>query len=136
MIVDPNVYQRLKEEIITATTLRKVSFPIKQSPYLQACTLEGLRKFPPLSQLRKRSVPPEGDVVHGYKIPGGTLIGLNAWGTQLDSVYGEDPDAFRPERWFCQRPGTAQSNARDARPHIWARIHEVSRKSNGYDKIE
>ena len=72
----------------------------KQLSYLQACVLEGLRKFPPLSQLRERMVPPEGDVIKGYRIPGGTYIGLNAWGTQLDVVYGEDPDVFRPERWL------------------------------------
>lgn len=82
-----------------------MTFPIrdsetKQLPYLQACVLEGLRKFPPLSQLRERMTPPEGDVCMGYRIPGGTFIGLNAWGTQLDAVYGDDPDAYRPERWL------------------------------------
>ena len=45
-------------------------------------------------------VPPEGDVINGYRIPGGTFIGLNAWGTQLDVVYGEDAEVFRPERWL------------------------------------
>lgn len=45
-------------------------------------------------------VPPEGDVISGFRIPGGTFIGLNAWGTQLDTVYGDDPEIFRPERWL------------------------------------
>ena len=53
----------------------------KQLHYLQACVLEGLRRFPPLSQLRERMVPPEGDVIEGYRVLGGTFIGLNAWGT-------------------------------------------------------
>ena len=45
-------------------------------------------------------VPPEGDVFKNHRIPGGTFIGLNAWGTQLDEVFGDDPEIFRPERWL------------------------------------
>ena len=82
-----------------------MSYPIRekearQLDYLQACVFEGLRKFPPLSQLRERVVPPEGDKIQGHHIPGGTFVGLNAWGTQLDTIYGDDPEVFRPERWF------------------------------------
>ena len=105
IILNPRVYQNLKSEIEAAVVAKRVTCPIrdsqaKQLPYLQACVLEGLRKFPPLSQLRERMVPPQGDVINGYRVPGGTFIGLNAWGTQLDAVYGEDPDVFRPERWL------------------------------------
>lgn len=82
-----------------------VSYPIRQAeakqlPYLQACVFEGLRKFPPLSQLRERVVPSEGDMINGHRIPGGTYIGFNIWGAQLDKVFGDDPDVFRPERWL------------------------------------
>ena len=82
-----------------------MSYPIqekeaRQLDYLQACVFEGLRKFPPLSQLRERVVPPEGDKIQGHHIPGGTFVGLDAWGTQLDTIYGDDPEVFRPERWF------------------------------------
>lgn len=105
IISNPRVYQQLKAEIQTAVTDDLVSYPIqhaeaKQLPYLQACILEGLRKYPPLSQLRERLVPPEGDIIEGHRIPGGTFIGFNAWGTQLDNVFGDDPDVFRPERWL------------------------------------
>lgn len=69
--------------------------------YLQACIMEGLRKFPPLSQLRERVVPPQGDTVGIFRLPGGTFVGLNAWGTQLNkAVYGADAEFFRPERWL------------------------------------
>ena len=47
-------------------------------------------------------MPPEGDVIGGHRIPAGTFIGLNSWGTQLDEVFGGDPEAFRPERWLTQ----------------------------------
>lgn len=95
----------MKSEIEDALVGRTVSYPIshaqaKELPFLQACVYEGLRKFPPLSQLRERVVPPEGDVIQGHRIPGGTFIGLNSWGTQLDEVFGDSPDAFQPERWL------------------------------------
>ena len=39
-------------------------------------------------------------MIHGHRIPGGRYIGLNAWGTQVDQIYREDPDVHRPERWL------------------------------------
>lgn len=105
IILNPRVYKSLKLEIRIAVTQGLVSLPIqdaeaRQLPYLHACIFEGLRKFPPLSQLRERMVPPEGDTIDGFQVPGGTFIGLNLWGCQLDGVFGDDPEAYRPERWL------------------------------------
>lgn len=69
-------------------------------PYLQACIAEGLRVFPPIFLLRERQVPLPGDILHGYRVPGGTFIGLNALATQLHPVYGDHPEEFHPERWL------------------------------------
>ena len=107
IISNPQVYQKLKKEIRTAVQSDIASFPIKDMEakrlgYLQACVFEGLRKFPPIGQLRERIVPPEGDEIQGHRIPGGTFIGINAWGTQLDEAYGDDPEVFRPERWLIK----------------------------------
>lgn len=106
IVTNPRVYDTLKSEILGAVTKGQVSNPIrdteaKQLVYLQACVLEGLRKFPPLSQLRERVVPAEGDTLGRFRLPGGTFVGLNAWGVQLNkSVYGDDADLYRPERWL------------------------------------
>ena len=105
IISHPRVYQKLKAEIYIAVTEDLVSNPIRHSearnlPYLNACIFEGLRRFPPVSQLRERIVPPEGDYINGFRVPGGTFIGFNAWGTQLDGIFGKDPEVFRPERWL------------------------------------
>ncbi|PQE22876.1 Pisatin demethylase protein [Rutstroemia sp. NJR-2017a BBW] len=70
-------------------------------PYLQAVIREGLRQHPPITQLRERESPPGGCTLpNGEFIPGGVFVGLNAWGTQLHPVYGEDAHIFRPERWL------------------------------------
>lgn len=105
IISNPRVYTRLVGEIDEAVSLGKVSSPIldeeaRQLPYLQACIKEGLRRFPPITQLRERMAPPEGDTYKGRHIPGGTFIGLNAWGLQLNPVFGDDSEVFRPERWL------------------------------------
>lgn len=105
IVTNPQVYRELQSEIDSAVTNCTISAPIqegeaRQLPYLQACIQEGLRIHPPLAQLRDRVAPPEGDYIHGYRIPGGTSIGFNSWATQRDPIYGDDPAIFRPERWL------------------------------------
>jgi cytochrome P450 len=74
---------------------------IKKMRFLQACILESLRTHPPVfSQLRERVAPPEGVVLNGYAIPGGTYIGFNCIGSQLHHHFGDKVDEFRPERWL------------------------------------
>lgn len=69
-------------------------------PYLQACIREGLRIFPPITALRERVTPPEGDVINGHHIPGGVNVGLNMRGVLLNEVFGPDAEIYRPERWL------------------------------------
>ena len=69
-------------------------------PYFQACIDEALRRFPPLSQLRERVVPPGGNNIDGCNILGGTQFGFNAWGLQQHPCFGSDAEVFRPERWL------------------------------------
>ena len=47
-------------------------------------------------------VPPEGDSLLGFRVPGGTFVGFNAKATQLDEIYGDDPEVYRPERWLIK----------------------------------
>ncbi|KAI4174653.1 MAG: hypothetical protein LQ346_008214 [Caloplaca aetnensis] len=105
IITNPRVYSSLQKEIDYALAHSGISTPIQDAearelPYLQACIQEGLRIHPPLAQLRERVAPPEGDYIQGRRVPGGTCIGFNSWGTQRDAIYGDDPDIFRPERWL------------------------------------
>lgn len=105
IITNPRVYSRLLSEIDEVIAHNLISSPIRQEeavrlPYLQACIKEDLRRFPPITWLRERIVPPEGDTYKGKFIPPGTFIGLNAWGLQLNPVFDDDPQVFRPERWL------------------------------------
>jgi cytochrome P450 len=103
----PPVYTRLQVEIDTfcAENADELEYPIQDSlarklPYLQACIAEGLRKCTPLFQLRERVVPPEGDLLNGHFVPGGTFVGINNLATQNDDAFGKDVDMFRPQRWL------------------------------------
>ncbi|KAF4991133.1 hypothetical protein FDECE_14136 [Fusarium decemcellulare] len=70
-------------------------------PYLQAVVREGLRLWPPLGGLGFKQVPPEGDTINGFFVPGGTQIGQGFYGVGRSRlVWGADADVFRPERWL------------------------------------
>ncbi|KAF2770173.1 putative P450 monooxygenase [Teratosphaeria nubilosa] len=121
IISNPSVYRKLQEEIDNMAASGQLDSPVadKQScqmPYLQACIKEGLRRWPPITQLRERMCPAEGDVYKGKAIPPGTFIGINAWGLQLHPVYGPDAKVFRPERWLEADP---------ERLKAMSRVHEL-----------
>ena len=70
-------------EIDSGVNSGSISCPIKDQearalPYLQACIKEGLRLYPPATALSKKEVPPEGVVVNGVHVPGGTDIGYTS----------------------------------------------------------
>lgn len=44
-------------------------------------------------------------MLHGVPIPEGTVIGVNAWVMNRNkSVFGDDAEYFRPERWIDCSP--------------------------------
>ena len=70
-------------------------------PYLSAVIKEALRCHPAVGLTLERIVPPQGVVVCGQFIPGGTIIGCSAWTVHRDAkTFGEFPEEFRPSRWI------------------------------------
>ncbi|PSN69465.1 cytochrome P450 [Corynespora cassiicola Philippines] len=109
-LTNPTIYMRLRKEIDQGIAMDKISSPItdaeaRQLPYLQACIKEGLRIMPPASGAFFKEVPPEGDVIDGKFIPGGTQIGSSPLGIHRSKkIFGIDADLFRPERWTEASP--------------------------------
>lgn len=104
IITNPPAHASLLAEIHQHAS--SVSTPISWAqiqtlPYLQAVVREGLRMWPPLAGLGFKQVPPGGDTINGYFVPGGTQVGqgFHAVGRSR-LVWGEDADMFRPERWL------------------------------------
>ena len=114
LLQNPAAKQRLLDEIQSARSQGKLSDPVQLAeaddmPYLQACLYEALRLHPAVGMSLPRVVPNGGTTVNGVYIPAGTIIGANPWVVhRLKSIFGEDVDDFRPERWL----GTDTANMR------------------------
>ena len=66
---------------------------------------EAMRLHPGVGFPLERYVPKEGLTVGDVHIPGGTVVGMNAWVIHHDkSIYGDDADDFRPGRWIDSKP--------------------------------
>jgi len=110
IITTPRIYTALQSEIDLAIRSGKISAPVTSAeslahlPYLQAVIFEGLRYHHPFNGFPFKLVPPEGDTIDGRFVPGGTRIAPSyTTFTRLKSVFGEDADVFRPERWLPSR---------------------------------
>ncbi|KAK5001465.1 hypothetical protein LTR28_012614, partial [Elasticomyces elasticus] len=106
----PPVYGKLMREldeaaqdgVIGEKSDGKVSWAESQRlPYLDAVVQESFRLHPALGLILERVVPPHGMDILGHQIPGGAIVGCNAWVVhRRPEVFGEDVDVFRPERWL------------------------------------
>ena len=73
----------------------------KKLPYMHACIWETFRMWPAAGIILERIVPKEGAVIAGHEVPGGTIVGCNAWVLhRRKEVFGQDADVYRPERWL------------------------------------
>lgn len=129
VITTPRVYFSLQAEIDAAVREGRISSPVvtdgeaRALPYLTAVIKEGLRIWPPGTGLVAKQVPPEGDTINGVFLPGGTDIGINMWAVLRNSeIFGEDADAFRPDRWI------------EASPEEYAKMEKSSEWVWGYGK--
>ncbi|KAL3473779.1 cytochrome P450 [Aspergillus californicus] len=66
-------------------------------PYLDAVLHETFRMHPATGTILERRVPAAGTTIDGYKLPGGTNVGVNAW------VLHRDTTIFGPEASVKQR---------------------------------
>lgn len=70
-------------------------------PYFQACLLETMRMRPAVGLSIPRYIPTRGATIDGQQYPGGMVASVNAWVVHRDeTLFGELPDRFRPERWL------------------------------------
>lgn len=77
-------------------------------PYLGACVKELLRYIPPVPTTSRVAV--EDDTILGYDIPKGTQVFMSPAALhKLKSVYGEDAEEFKPERWLDRDTAAAIS---------------------------
>jgi len=89
--------------------LKSVDFPadgvpsiqqIDSLPYLDAVLKEGLRMYPAIPMTLFRDVPGGGKVMNGYYLPGGTMVGSQAYSLHRDEEIYPEPEEYKPERWL------------------------------------
>ncbi|TVY44107.1 Pisatin demethylase [Lachnellula subtilissima] len=108
LVQNPRCLEILRQEIDTAEREKRISEHITlaeslQMPYLQACMKEAMRLHPGIGFPLERVVPLEGLAVGNVLLPAGTIVGMHAWVVHHDkTIFGEDADDFRPERWLAQ----------------------------------
>lgn len=114
VLANERVYDKLMAEVDAATKeghlsdIPKFDEVIRYCPYYVACIKEALRLYPSAPATLARMAPPEGLVVQGVHIPGGTEVACNPWVIGRDEgLYGPDVNVFRPERWLESEEQTA-----------------------------
>lgn len=110
----PAVYTKLMAEldeaaangIIEERTNNKVSWAESQKlPYLDAVIQESFRMHPAAGLILERITPPQGITICGEHIPGGVIVGCNAWVLHRRAeIFGDNVDSFIPERWINASP--------------------------------
>lgn len=107
LVKTPSAYKRLVEEIDSATESGQLSRPniryneAVKLPFLDACCKEGMRVHPSVGLTLPRHVPPGGCSISGQWFDAGTRVSVNAAVIHFDkSIFGDDADEFKPERWF------------------------------------
>ncbi|KAL4893001.1 cytochrome P450 [Aspergillus ambiguus] len=106
----PSVMAKVRDEIDSANVQNKLSDPISYResvahlPYLAAVFKEAMRLHPSVGLILERQVPHGGVSILGNHIPGGTVVGINAWVLHRNPDIYPDPDAFTPERWLTSSP--------------------------------
>ncbi|KAI3401675.1 hypothetical protein diail_9339 [Diaporthe ilicicola] len=106
LMKNPGVNRKLQGEIDRAFNSGELKSPVKFSDaikleFMGACIKEALRIHPGVQLTMGRVVPAEGLELCGKFIPEGYWVGMNPAVIHFDkSVFGEDADDFRPERWL------------------------------------
>ena len=107
ILSSPTIYTNVLTELDLATragalsAVPQYSEVLQHCPYYVACIKETLRLLPPGLNYFPRIVSDGGMVFDGLLAPKGTEVTCNPYCLHRDTtLYGEDANVFRPERWL------------------------------------
>jgi cytochrome P450 len=108
LFTHPECYKKMQAEIDNATRKGQLSYPVPQyaevqqhCPYYNAVIKESMRLCPSAPNIFPRMVGEGGLDLFGRYAPAGSEVTCNPWFVARDkTLYGEDAEDFRPERWL------------------------------------
>ena len=108
LLKNRSAYQKLQAELDSSLPEHERGTPVPfqtalKLPYLDACIKEAFRIHPAARFSAERKIPPAGATIVGREIPGGSVVGVNAWVLHgRKDVFGQNVEVFEPERWFAR----------------------------------
>lgn len=101
---DPKQVEKLREELEPLLNGKEQLEPkdVSKAVHLNGCIQEALRLHPAIPSGFPRTAPPEGVVINGTFIPGGTTIVIPVYALQHDEKNYERAEEFVPERWYLK----------------------------------
>jgi cytochrome P450 len=98
----PEVETRLLAELKTILGGRAPQVDdLPELKYADAIIKESLRLYPPAWAFGRQAV--QDCEIAGYRVPKGRQVFFFPWVVHRDPRYFEDPEEFRPERWFDEK---------------------------------
>jgi len=99
--IQEKLHKELDEQLGTEDETVATGDQVKRLPYLDACINEALRIHSTSALGLPRVVPEGGLTILGQFFPAGTIVSVPSYTIHRDtSVWGEDVEAYRPDRWF------------------------------------
>ena len=119
LLKNPECYSRLQREVdenFPAFGVKALEDPVDYTKaqkllYLHACLQETFRIHPATGFNNERVVDPQGAIICGERIPGGTIVSCSSWVLHRNKeIFGEDVDSYRPERWLGDSEDVKEMN--------------------------
>ncbi|CAG8109311.1 unnamed protein product [Penicillium salamii] len=100
LLKNPHALSKLQEEIRSAFTKEEeiTLDSCNKLEYCLAVLTETLRMYPPVAVGLPRIVDPQGDMIAGNWIPGGTIVSVSHLSASYSAENFTDPEQFIPER--------------------------------------
>ena len=119
--LNPELQERLHEELDRAVQkegkLNENVFERSNTPLLRSFIRETHRLTPAIVSNIIKEISQSSVEVHGVTLPPGSIFAFDSTSPQRDPNLVEDPDEFRPERWFPEEVQARKGTPREVIDH-------------------
>jgi cytochrome P450 len=119
--LNPELQERLHEELDRAVQkegeLNANVFERSNTPLLQSFIRETHRLTPAIVTNIIKEISQSSVEVHGVTLPPGSIFAFDSTSPQIDPNLVENPDEFRPERWFPEEVKARKGTPREVIDH-------------------